>query len=105
MYYTTYNEAMQRLFGEKVYKLSLSSGCSCPNRDGTLGSKGCSFCADGSGDFAEIGCGAVLNPGSVIGRNSTVYPLCSVRGCIPEKSIFKSAKAITPKYPQKQEAP
>jgi len=57
------------------------------------------------GDFAEIGCGAVLNPGSVIGRNSTVYPLCSVRGCIPEKSIFKSAEAITPKYPQKQEAP
>lgn len=54
-YYHSYNAAMQRLFGEKVYKLSLSSGCSCPNRDGTLGSKGCSFCADGSGDFAEIG--------------------------------------------------
>lgn len=55
MNYTSYNEAMQRLFGEKVYKLSLSSGCSCPNRDGTLGTRGCSFCAEGSGDFAESG--------------------------------------------------
>ncbi|MBE6968635.1 MAG: TIGR01212 family radical SAM protein [Ruminococcaceae bacterium] len=54
-YYNSYNEAMQRLFGEKVYKLSLSSGCSCPNRDGTLGTRGCSFCAEGSGDFAETG--------------------------------------------------
>lgn len=54
-YYHSYNAAMQRLFGEKVYKLSLSSGCSCPNRDGTLGWKGCSFCAEGSGDFAETG--------------------------------------------------
>jgi len=55
MNYTSYNEAMQRLFGKKVYKLSLSSGCSCPNRDGTLGTRGCSFCAEGSGDFAESG--------------------------------------------------
>lgn len=54
-YYNSYNAAMQRHFGEKVYKLSLSSGCSCPNRDGTLGSKGCTFCAEGSGDFAERG--------------------------------------------------
>lgn len=54
-YYNSYNEAMQRLFGEKVYKLSLSSGCSCPNRDGTLDTRGCSFCAEGSGDFAEQG--------------------------------------------------
>ena len=55
MYYYSYNEAMQRLFREKVYKLTLSSGCSCPNRDGTLGTRGCSFCAEGSGDFAESG--------------------------------------------------
>ncbi|MBQ2895941.1 MAG: TIGR01212 family radical SAM protein, partial [Oscillospiraceae bacterium] len=53
--YNSYNAAMQRLFGEKVYKLALSSGCSCPNRDGTLGSRGCSFCAEGSGDFTETG--------------------------------------------------
>ncbi|MCR5031877.1 MAG: TIGR01212 family radical SAM protein [Lachnospiraceae bacterium] len=39
-------------FGEKVYRLSLSSGCTCPNRDGTLGYAGCSFCSEGgSGEF------------------------------------------------------
>ncbi len=44
---------LREQYGEKVYKLSLSSGCSCPNRDGTLGYGGCSFCsAGGSGDFA-----------------------------------------------------
>lgn len=41
-------------FGEKVYKLSLSSGCICPNRDGTLGVGGCTFCSEGgSGEFAS----------------------------------------------------
>lgn len=41
-------------FGEKVYKLSLSSGCTCPNRDGTLGVGGCTFCSEGgSGEFAS----------------------------------------------------
>lgn len=40
-------------FGEKVYRLSLSSGCSCPNRDQTTGSGGCTFCSNGgSGEFA-----------------------------------------------------
>ena len=40
-------------FGEKIYRLALSSGCSCPNRDGTLGSGGCTFCSEGgSGEFA-----------------------------------------------------
>ena len=44
---------LQEQYGEKVYKLSLSSGCSCPNRDGSLSVGGCSFCsAGGSGDFA-----------------------------------------------------
>ncbi len=41
-------------FGEKVYRLSLSSGCSCPNRDGKLSTGGCAFCSEGgSGDFAS----------------------------------------------------
>ena len=40
-------------FGEKVYKLSLTSGCTCPNRDGSLGTGGCTFCSEGgSGEFA-----------------------------------------------------
>lgn len=42
------------------------------------------------GDFVEIGCGSVLNPGTVIGKNSSVYPLSSVRGVVPEGSIFKA---------------
>ena len=54
------------------------------------------------GDFAEIGCGAVLNPGTVIGRRSTVYPLTSVRGTVPPDSIVKSEK-ITVKRTQRKE--
>lgn len=42
------------------------------------------------GDFAEVGCNTVLNPGTILGRNSLVYPLCSVRGFVPENSIMKS---------------
>lgn len=49
------------------------------------------------GDFAEIGCNSVLNPAAVIGRNSTVYPLSSVRGSVPPNSIYKSADNIVPK--------
>ena len=41
------------------------------------------------GDFSEIGCGSVLNPGAVIGRGSRVYPLSSVRGYVPAHSIYK----------------
>jgi NDP-sugar pyrophosphorylase family protein len=42
------------------------------------------------GDFAEIGCNSVINPGSIIGRRSIVYPLSSVNGVIPASSILKS---------------
>lgn len=46
------------------------------------------------GDRAEIGCNTVLNPGSVIGRDSIVYPLSSVRGVIPPRSILKTGGVI-----------
>ncbi len=49
------------------------------------------------GDRAEIGCGCVLNPGVVIGPDTQVYPLCSVRGVIPAGHIFKSDGSIVPK--------
>lgn len=49
------------------------------------------------GDLSEIGCNCVLNPGTVIGRETTVYPLSSVRGYIPEGHIYKSAERIIPK--------
>lgn len=49
----TLNEVLKEQYGEKVYKLSLSSGCTCPNRDGTLGYGGCTFCSEGgSGEHA-----------------------------------------------------
>ena len=44
---------LRERFGEKVYKVTLNGGMSCPNRDGTLGTRGCIFCSEGgSGDFA-----------------------------------------------------
>ena len=46
------------------------------------------------GDNVEVGCNSVLNPGTVIGRNSNVYPLSSVRGTVPENSIFKNQSDI-----------
>lgn len=55
--YNSLNEHLKKRFGCKVYKLALSGGMTCPNRDGTLGSKGCIFCSTkGSGDFAEVKC-------------------------------------------------
>ena len=54
--YKTLNEHYQSIFGCKVYKLSIDAGFSCPNRDGSLGDRGCIFCSGrGSGDFAEHG--------------------------------------------------
>ena len=52
----TLNEYYRQKFGCKVYKLSLDAGMTCPNRDGTVGSRGCIFCSGfGSGEFAEGG--------------------------------------------------
>lgn len=48
------------------------------------------------GDFAEVGCNCVLNPGTVIGKGSRIYPLCSVRGIVAENSIYKNNGVITP---------
>ncbi len=49
------------------------------------------------GDYVEIGCNSVLNPGTVIGKQSQVYPLSSVRGVIPARHIYKSAQDIVQK--------
>ena len=58
--YYSLNRYLREQFGEKVYKLALDGGMTCPNRDGTLGSRGCIFCsAGGSGDFAEQSRGSV----------------------------------------------
>ena len=50
------------------------------------------------GDHVEIGCGCVLNPGTVIGRNSNIYPLSSVRGFVPGGSIYKRQGEVVVKF-------
>ena len=49
------------------------------------------------GDFVEVGCNSVLNPGTVVGRNSSIYPLSYVRGVIPANSIYKTGGTIVAK--------
>ena len=49
------------------------------------------------GDYADVGCGSVLNPGTVIGTHTNIYPLSSVRGIVPSNSIYKDAKTIVEK--------
>ena len=49
------------------------------------------------GDYAEIGCNCVLNPGSIISRHTQVYPLCAVRGFVPPHSIYKAEGNIVTK--------
>ena len=48
------------------------------------------------GDYVEVGCNSVLNPGTIVGRNSRIYPLSSVRGMIPPDSIYKAEGVIVP---------
>ena len=56
MHYNALNDYLRARFGRKVYKLSLQGVSTCPNRDGTVGSRGCIFCSDtGSGEFAACG--------------------------------------------------
>ena len=49
------------------------------------------------GDFVEVGCNSVLNPGTVIGRHTNIYPLSPVRGFVPENSIVKTGNVIVSK--------
>ena len=49
------------------------------------------------GDHVEVGCNSVLNPGTVVGRNSNIYPLSCVRGVVPEKSIWKTGGVVVAK--------
>ena len=58
--YRSLNNYLKEKFGCKVYKLAISGGMTCPNRDGTLSTDGCIFCSEsGSGDFSEKHCNSV----------------------------------------------
>lgn len=54
------------------------------------------------GDHVEVGCGSVLNPGTVVGRNSNIYPLSSVRGCVDAKSIYKKQGEVARKQEEQE---
>lgn len=55
-HYYSLSDYCKEVYGTKLYKLTLESGCTCPNRDGLLDTRGCTFCsAGGSGDFAAVG--------------------------------------------------
>ena len=49
------------------------------------------------GDFVEVGCNSVLNPGTVIGRHTNIYPTSCVRGMVPENSIWKTGGVVVHK--------
>lgn len=49
------------------------------------------------GDYVEVGCGSVLNPGTIVGPHSNIYPLSSVRGCVGRNSIYKREGVIVEK--------
>ena len=53
------------------------------------------------GDNVEVGCNSVLNPGTVIGRDSIVYPTSCERGVVPEGSIYKGARGASPRRQEK----
>lgn len=68
------------------------------NSDNKKIETGLKKCGAFLGDFVEVGCNSVLNPGTVIGRNSNIYPLSCVRGTIQSESIFKTGGIIVKKY-------
>ena len=76
--YRSINAYLREQFGEKVYKLSLDGGFTCPTRDGTKGTRGCIFCSGGSGDFSiPVGddvCSAIENAKALVaGKGAKKY--------------------------------
>ncbi len=85
----TLSDHLKQQYGQKVYKLSLSAGCTCPNRDGTLGTGGCSFCsAGGSGEFAQ----PVVDEASIDAQIDRAIHL--VRAKLPKGQSPESQKFI-----------
>ena len=59
MEYYSLSKYLRDRFGEKLYRIALDGGMTCPNRDGTCGTGGCAFCLEGSGSFSEKQCGDI----------------------------------------------
>lgn len=82
--YNKTGDVLKAKYGTKVYKLALSSGATCPNRDGTCGTGGCIFCSSsGSGDFAQDGGGSIT---AAIDRAATSLSASKLKGF--EKPLF-----------------
>lgn len=89
--YYSLNYYLQQTFGEKVYKLSLDAGMTCPNRDGTVGTRGCIFCsAGGSGDFAA--------PAALSVTEQLDYGIAHLPERIPAKKYIAYFQAYTNTY-------
>ena len=69
----------------------------CVNVNGTRMETGLKKFGAMVGDNVEVGCGSILNPGTVVGRESNIYPLSSVRGFVPPKSIYKKQGEVVEK--------
>lgn len=69
----------------------------CVNVNGTRIETGLKKFGAMVGDNVEVGCGSILNPGTVVGRESNIYPLSSVRGFVPPKSIYKKQGEVVEK--------
>ena len=80
--YHSLDYMLKERFGEKVYKVTLNGGMSCPNRDGTIGHGGCIFCSEGgSGDFAAS---AALS----------IHEQIAKLPCFPPKDLFTNTSPI-----------
>lgn len=92
--YYSLDAYLKKTFGEKVYKLSLDGGMTCPNRDGTCGDRGCIFCsAGGSGDFAGDRNKSI--PEQIRSRNFS----CSKSGrCISSSPISRRIRTRTRRW-------
>lgn len=89
--YTSANAYFQARFGCKVYKLSLDAGFTCPNRDGTLGDRGCIFCSPyGGGEFAQGCCDSV--------KEQLEQAKARVRSKIPDGKFLAYFQAFTNTY-------
>lgn len=86
MQYKSVSEYYKSLFGTKIYKIAIDAGCTCPTRDGTLGTKGCIFCsANGSGDFTPQ-------------KALTVTEQIEQAKLLVAKKAFGRSKSTNPKY-------
>lgn len=85
--YYTLNQALKEEFGEKIIKLSIDGGFTCPNRDGTIAKRGCLFCSEkGSGDFTSC-------------ADSITELLTAARGCTHIRGLsFSHLEGQTPVF-------